>query len=157
MLTWTQFAAEQPELAQKGRALLTQFGLGLGYLATIRKDGGPRLHPFCPVFHEGGLYGLILPSSPKCGDLLRDGRYAMHAFSPEDRDDEFYLTGSVARRDELEEGVRRSFLAQVDTTTSSGDETCFEFLLERALLAEYPVRGEGPGWPPKYTKWAAPQ
>ncbi len=156
MLPWSDFATTEPDLATKGRALITQFGLGLAYLATIRKDGGPRLHPFCPVFHEGGLYGLILPQSPKCGDLLRDGRYAMHAFSPEDRDDEFYITGRVERRDALEEAVRAAFLAQVDTTTSSGDETCFEFLVERALLAEYPVRGQGPSWPPKYTKWPAP-
>jgi hypothetical protein len=107
------------------------------------------------VFHGEGLFGLILPQSPKCGDLLRDGRYAIHSFSLEDRDDEFYLTGTVRRRDELEGAVRAAFLAQVDTTTSSGDETCFEFLVERALLAEYPPRGEGPSWPPRYTKWVA--
>lgn len=156
MLRWPDFSLAQPEMAAKGRALLTHFGLGLGYLATVRKDGGPRLHPFCPVFHQGALYGLILPSSPKCQDLLRDGRYAIHSFPLEDRDDEFYLTGRVQRRDEMETGVRQAFLAQADTTTSSGDEVCFEFLLERALLAEYPVRGEGPAWPPTYTKWPAP-
>ena len=150
---WDAYAAATPDMAAKGRALLTQFGLGLGYLATVRKDGGPRLHPFCPVFREGGLFGLILPTSPKCGDLLRDGRYAMHAFSPEDRDDEFYLTGTVTRRDELEAAVREAFLGQVDTATSSGDEVCFEFLVERALLAEYAKRGEAPTWPPVYTKW----
>ena len=155
MLNWSQFEGEQPELAAKGRNLLTFAGLGLGYLATVRGDGGPRLHPFCPVFHEGGLYGLILPESPKCGDLVRDGRYAIHSFPLENKDDEFYITGRVAPRDDLVEAVRKAFLAQVDTTTSSGDEACFEFLIERALLAEYPVRGEGPSWPPVYTKWRA--
>jgi hypothetical protein len=137
--------------------MITHFGLGLGYLATVRPDGGPRLHPFCPVFHDGGLYGLILPASPKCRDLDRDGRYAVHSFSLEDRDDEFYITGRVRRRDEMERPVRDAFLAQVSTATSSGDEACFEFLLERALLAVYRPRGEGPSWPPEYTKWAATQ
>jgi hypothetical protein len=154
VIDWKTLAGLEPELADKGRKLLTFAGLGLGYLATVRKDGAPRLHPFCPVFHENGLYGLILPESPKCGDLLRDGRFALHSFPLEDKDDEFYLAGKAARRDELEEPVRKAFLAQVPTTVSSGDETCFEFLFERALLAEYPVRGEGPAWPPKYTKWS---
>jgi hypothetical protein len=156
VLTWSEFSDSQPELAAKGRAMITHFGLGLGYLATVRKDGGPRMHPFCPVFHERGLFGLILPTSPKCGDLYRDGRYAIHSYSLEDRDDEFYISGAVRERAELTHAVRAAFLAQVDTTTSSGDEACFEFLVERALLAEYPPRGEGPAWPPVYTKWAAP-
>jgi hypothetical protein len=156
MLRWSDFERSEPTMAARGRAILTHFGLGLGYLATVRKDGGPRIHPFCPVFYGDGIYGLILPTSPKCGDLLRDGRYAIHTYSLEDRDDEFYFTGRVERRDDLEDEVRKAFLAQVDTTTSSGDETCFEFLVERALLAEYPKRGEGPSWPPVYTKFAAP-
>ncbi len=153
-LRWTGFESAAPELAAKGRALLTNFGVGLGYLASVRKDGGPRVHPFCPVFHNGGVYGLILPGSPKCWDLQRDGRFAVHAFPLEDRDDEFYFTGRVARCDVEVDAVRAAFLSQADTTTSSGDEICFEFLVERALLAEYPKRGEGPGWPPAYTKWA---
>jgi hypothetical protein len=152
MATWTEFEAAAPEIAARGRQLLTAFGLGLGYLATVRRDGGPRVHPFCPVFYGSGLYGLIVPS-PKQADLLRDGRYAMHSFPLEDRDDEFYITGTVARHDELAEAVRAAFLAQADTTTSSGDESCFEFHIERALLAEYGARGDGPSWPPVYRKW----
>jgi hypothetical protein len=60
MLSWHDFERREPEPAAKGRKLITTFGLGLGNLATVRKDGGPRLHPFCPIFHEGALFGLIL-------------------------------------------------------------------------------------------------
>src|SRR4051794_7341702 len=69
---WAELEAQAPELAAAGRRLLYQFGLGLGFLATVRPNGGPRLHPFCPIVAEGGLWGFIAPS-PKQHDLRRDG------------------------------------------------------------------------------------
>lgn len=156
MATWSEFAAGAPELADAGRALLYQFGVGLGYLATIRKDGGPRLHPFCAIVLEPGLYGLI-GDSPKCRDLLRDGRCAIHSFAAPDRDDEFYLACRAQQRTDpaLIERVREAMI--VSGATSTGDETLFEFQIERALLATYKKRGEPDNWPPRYTKWFAPQ
>ncbi len=155
MATWAQFEAAAPEMAAAGRALLYQFGPGLGYLATVRKDGGPRVHPFCPTIAEGGLFGLIGPS-PKQHDLLRDGRYAIHSFPKADGDDEFYVAGTGRQVDD--EDLRAAVLAAYRATgsTASGDETFFEFDIERALLAIYPKRAEGPGWPPTYTKWRDP-
>jgi len=156
MATWSELESDAPGLAEAGRALLYQFGVGLGYLATVRPDGGPRLHPFCPILHEGGLYGLIA-HSPKQRDLLRDGRYAIHSFPSPERDDELYLTGRAARRGDaaLAAAVRRTMTAT--GATSSGDETLFEFDIERALLATYKKRGEPDNWPPAYTKWADPR
>jgi hypothetical protein len=55
MKRWNEFAAEQVELAEAGRALVYQCKVGLGYLATVRKDGAPRVHPVCPVIAYGGL------------------------------------------------------------------------------------------------------
>src|SRR5205823_3142279 len=92
MATWGEFEAQAPELAETGRRLLYQFGVGLAFLATVRADGGPRVHPMCPVIHDTGLYAFIIPS-PKREDLLRDGRYAMHSFPGEHVDDEFYVAG----------------------------------------------------------------
>ena len=39
MLTWAEFAHARPELAEAGRRLLYQFGVGLAFLATVRADG----------------------------------------------------------------------------------------------------------------------
>lgn len=152
MATWQEFESSAPEVAEAGRKLLYQFGPGLAYLATVRRDGGPRLHPFCPVIAEGGLFGLIGPS-PKQRDLLRDGRYAIHAFSPKDSDDEFYVTGTARRVDDV--GLRERVLTAYLSTgaTSSHNEIFFEFLIERALLSTYKPRGEPDNWPPTYTKW----
>jgi hypothetical protein len=147
MTSWEQFERATPEMAAAGKKLLYQFGLGLGFLATIRPDGGPRLHPFCPIVAEGGLWGFIGPS-PKRGDLERDGRYAIHSFPPVEVDDEFYITGRVALIDDsaVIAAVRAAYTAPIQ----SDDELLFEFRLERALLATYEKR---PSWPPAYTRW----
>jgi len=92
MASWSDFAAAEPTLAAGIRALLQQYGPGLAYLATVRPDGAPRLHPVSPVFTDQGLYCFIVPS-PKRRDLERDGRYALHSFPPEENDDEAILTG----------------------------------------------------------------
>lgn len=149
---WADFAADEPEMAEQGRALLYQYGPGLGYLATVRRDGAPRLHPFCPLVHDGGLYAFVV-DSPKRWDLVRDGRYAMHACGPQDRDDEFFCSGRARRIDEPEtrEAAEAAYLAGGATLT--GDEWLFELEVDRALVALYRPRAEGPSWPPRYFRW----
>ncbi|MCY1143884.1 pyridoxamine 5'-phosphate oxidase family protein [Actinoplanes sp. Pm04-4] len=92
MASWSDFAASDPALAAGIRALLQQYGPGLAYLATVRPDGAPRLHPVSPVITDQGLYCFLIPS-PKRRDLERDGRYALHSYPPEENDDEAILTG----------------------------------------------------------------
>src|SRR4051794_4375769 len=96
MASWSDFAAADPSLAAAIRALLEQYGPGMAYLATIRPDGGPRIHPVSPVITDRGLYCFIV-ASPKRGDLARDGRFALHSYPPEESDDEAYLTGRATR------------------------------------------------------------
>src|SRR5581483_603894 len=47
-------------------------------LATIRPDGGPRVHPVTPIIGAGHMFIFMEPSSPKGRDLGRDDRYALH-------------------------------------------------------------------------------
>ena len=89
---WGELTAKRPDLASAGRDLLYQFGVGLAFMSTVRHDGGPRLHPICPLLTDTGIYALIIPS-PKLADLLRDGRYALHSYPTENNEDAFYLTG----------------------------------------------------------------
>src|SRR5512135_3277145 len=96
MVAWGEFAAAEPELADMGCSLLLQFGVGLAFLATVQKDGAPRLHPVCPVLCNDHLYVLITPTSPKRYDLLRDGRFALQTFpQPRPGSDEFYVAGKA--------------------------------------------------------------
>ncbi len=152
MATWADFSADAPEMAGAGRALFYQYGPGLGFIATVRKDGGPRLHPICPVITDDGLYCFILTRSPKGQDLLRDGRYALHSFPPEKSDDEFYVTGRATpvHDPDLEAEVDAAYRA-VGSTHNPSEETLFELSIERALWSKYP--GPPPSWPPVYTKW----
>jgi hypothetical protein len=149
--SWSEFEAAAPEMAAAGRHLLTLHGVGLGYLATIRPNGGPRLHPFCPILAIGGLWGFINRTTPKGRDLLRDGRYAIHAFPNGRNDDELMLDGrAIVNEDEsAAAGVRAAYGATYQTPA---DETLYEFRIERALLAVY---DEQSTWPPTYTKWRA--
>src|SRR3954453_22160320 len=96
MATWSDFVAADPSLAAGVRALLQQYGPGMAYLATVRADGGPRVHPVSPVITDEGLYCFVV-ASPKRRDLERDGRYALHSYPPEESDDEAYLTGRARR------------------------------------------------------------
>lgn len=144
-----QLEAGAPDLAEAGRALLYQYGLGLGFLATVRPDGAPRLHPFCPIVTDGGLYGFI-GDSPKRRDLYRDGRYTIHSFPAEDVDDEFCVSGRAVPIDD--EATIARVRAAYTAPMQSGDEALFEFLVDRAMLARY---GPRPSWPPQYTSWSA--
>ena len=137
-------------MAEAGRALFYQVRVGLGYLATIRKDGGPRVHPVCPVIAHGGLYLFIGNHSPKAQDLRRDGRFALHTFPCPDVDDEFFVAGTAQRVDDV--SVRAVVYATYTATgASTSDDTLYELLLQRALHAKYTAR---PSWPPVYRKWA---
>lgn len=151
MKRWADLARENAELAEAGRALIHQVKVGLGYLATVRKDGAPRLHPVCPVICDGGLYVFVGNHSPKVHDLRREGRYALHAFPLPDVDDEFCVSGRAVpvTDEELRKRVYDTYTA---TGAFTSDDTLFELLIDRALHAKYEGR---PSWPPAYTKWSA--
>jgi len=146
-VSWAEFAAAMPDMAAAGRRLLTQFGPGLGFLATVRADGGPRLHPVCPHVVGADLW-VFVTDSPKRRDLERDGRYALHTFPCEDVDDEFSVTGRAERVDEA--AVRAQVRAGFVSNTTE-DEVLFRLTLERALLSTY---GPRPSFPPVYTRWS---
>ena len=149
MFTWQAFADTRPDMAQAGHGLLYQFGVGLAFLATVRKDGGPRLHPVCPLIYDGHLMVFVMERSPKRHDLLRDGRYALHTFPPKDTDDEFYCAGSAVP---VLDAALREIVAAMAQHNVRDDETLFELRLERALTTtwEHPRQ---PDTYPIYKKW----
>ena len=156
MISWSDFKARQPELARSGADLLYHFGVGLAFLGTVRADGGPRLHPICPLLTETGMYAFIVPS-PKQRDLHRDGRYAMHSFPLEDNEDAFYLTGVAshvvhrATRDRLASQFAAE-RAEFAVPPPGEDQHLFEFGVEVAML----TRTTGHGDPrPAHTTWRA--
>jgi hypothetical protein len=158
VISWMDFKAQQPDLARQGAGLLYQYGVGLAFLGTVRADGGPRLHPMCPLLTDTGLYAFIVPS-PKQRDLYRDGRYAMHSFPLDDNEDAFYLSGAARH---VPHPQVRDLLAQQFADERSGsdpaipppgeEQQLFEFQVQAAML----TRTSGHGDPePQHTIWRA--
>jgi hypothetical protein len=146
MRTWSAFATLQPSLAEAGEALLYRLGVGLGFLATTRADGAPRVHPMCPLLHEAGLFAFIIPS-PKQHDLRRDGRYALHSFPCEDNEDAFACTGKARLVDDagLRSELSTVFVAermQLAVPAPAEDDALFEFLLSSCLLTRTTGHGD---------------
>ena len=157
-MTWTEFSASEPALAQQGQELIYDVGVGLGFLATTRPDGGPRVHPVCPLISDEGLFVFVVPS-PKQRDLHRDGRYALHTITLERNEDAFYLTG--AARHVTDEAVRVTLGKQFAdervafaVPAPEPEQHLFALDVETAVL----TRTTGPGDPaPQHTIWHAPR
>jgi len=131
VVTWKEFAAAQPELADVGRSLLFQFKVGLAFLATVRKDGAPRLHPVCPVLSDDRLFVLIIPTSPKRHDLQRDGRYALQTFpQPKPGSDEFSIAGKAVGVDDA--AVRAAILRDAKHMADAS-EIAFELWIDHVM------------------------
>jgi hypothetical protein len=129
-MSWSRFAASSPSLAAEVRSLLEQYGAGFGYLATVRRDGGPRLHPVSPVIADGGLFCFVL-ASPKRRDLERDRRYALHSYPAETTDDEAYLAGRARPVDDAD---RRERVARQHRAAPDVDWRLFELAIDVAVI-----------------------
>lgn len=154
MASWSAFAVAEPDLAAAIRALLQQYGPGMGYLATVRADGGPRVHPVSPVITDEGLFCFIVDSA-KRRDLERDGRYALHSYPPEESDDEAYVTG---RAHLVTDPAVVSSLADALHASPEVDWRLFEFSIETAMLRRHGPAGALPlamslRYPPITLKW----
>jgi hypothetical protein len=77
MASWSEFAAAEPALAHR---VEERFGIRKHKtLATLRKDGSPRISGIEVEFANGELYLGMMPGSLKLRDLERDPRFAVHS------------------------------------------------------------------------------
>ncbi|MHB8613177.1 MAG: pyridoxamine 5'-phosphate oxidase family protein, partial [Candidatus Dormibacteraceae bacterium] len=76
MASWSEFEAAAPEFARRVRALLA--ARKHLTMATLRRDGSPRISGTEVEFAGGQLRIGSMPDSVKAMDLLRDPRVAIH-------------------------------------------------------------------------------
>jgi pyridoxamine 5'-phosphate oxidase-like protein len=77
MASWAEFASAAPALA---RRVEERFGIRKHKtLATLRKDGSPRISGIETEFADGQLFLGMMPGSLKLRDLERDPRLALHS------------------------------------------------------------------------------
>jgi len=132
MATWGAFAEADAELAAFG---IEQFKSGIAYLATVRKDGSPRVHPVTPIIGQGRLFLFMEPTSPKGYDLKRDGRYALHSSGDSSaQSGEFLISGRAALVNDLSS---RAIAVEAVSYTPADRYILFEFSVERALSTLY--------------------
>jgi len=77
MSFWNDVETAAPDLAKRVRDRFEATGLAL--LATLRRDGAPRISGIEPYFGLGNVWLGMMPGSRKARDLQRDGRFALHA------------------------------------------------------------------------------
>jgi hypothetical protein len=81
MASWREVEAEAPELAERAWAL---FELDKHKtLATLRRDGSPRISGTELELVDGDLWLGSMENAVKALDLRRDPRYALHSLSTE--------------------------------------------------------------------------
>jgi hypothetical protein len=77
MASWAEFAAAEPELAAR---VQERFQIRKHKtLATLRKDGSPRISGIEVQFEAGQVVLGMMPNSRKLADLRRDARLAIHS------------------------------------------------------------------------------
>lgn len=153
MVTWNEFAAAAPEMAERGHR---QLSIPLAYLATVRRDGSPRLHPLSPIFADGRLFVAIEATAPRRFDLQNDGRFSLHALPPAlgpDYDEfEFNVTGHARRVSDPE---TLSKIAEAERARGrpgpKDDDWVFELDVEAALTTvwDYEMVETDGHWLPK--------
>jgi len=74
--SWAEVEAAAPELAERVKERFQSTGLAL--LASLRKDGSPRIGGIEPLFALDELWLGMMLDSRKALDLRRDPRLALH-------------------------------------------------------------------------------
>ena len=112
MATWSEIESAAPELAGRARAAFDAHKHKV--LATLRRDGSPRISGIEATIADGELWLGMMPGSRKALDLRRDPRLALHSASVDPPDDPTAWPGDAklaGRAVEVDDPARLAQLA----------------------------------------------
>jgi hypothetical protein len=94
-MRWRDLQDQQPRLGALAHDRLVEPGVLL--VATVRRDGTPRLSPVEPFVLDGDLWLSMLLGSLKAADLLRDPRVLVHSIvtGPDGGEGEMKVRGTA--------------------------------------------------------------
>lgn len=138
MATWDEMAARFPA-SERARSDLGR--MPVAHLATVARDGAPRIHPVCPHIALGRLFVAVGAESPKRFDLRDRGRYALHLINTDDPgpafdEFEFSLTGTSRLVPDAEEAIWAA-VRDVCPYPIPDEDWLFELDVEAALTAAW--------------------
>ena len=93
MARWQDVIDSEPELAAEVRAVFDAHKHKL--IATLRRDGSPRISGIEFEFTAGDVSFGMMPRSRKCDDLRRDQRTELHSMSILPEGDELAWLGDA--------------------------------------------------------------
>ena len=146
MARWEELETAAPTLAAFGRERLLA---PPAYLATVRADGPPRVHPVTPIIGDGRLFVFMEPTSPKGRDLTERGWYALHNGVPDTNGSggEFWVSGSASLM--VDPADRRV------ATDASSYAPAERYVLFELSINEARCNGYGDVTLPEPTRWVA--
>lgn len=75
--SWQDFSDAAPEFSRRVHELFTEHKHHT--MATVRKDGGPRISGTEVEIESGQMYLGMMPATRRAADLQRDPRLAIHS------------------------------------------------------------------------------
>jgi hypothetical protein len=134
-MSWRDLEAEAPEIARLGGERLERAGIAL--LATLRRDGSPRINPVEPHIFGGQLLFAAMPRTTKARDLSRDPRCFLHSVvsDPDGSEGELKLSG---RAEELHDPEFRKRPREAWWVGRPSEEArVFSLVVERAAFVSW--------------------
>ena len=133
-MSWSILESQAPEIAEFSKVRLHG---NVAYLATVRKDCAPRVHPFTPIIGKGHFFVFMEPTSPKGNDLRHDARYAVHCSVTDNSGEsgEVVITGKAGF---IEDAELRALAVKLCPYKPAERYILFEFDVESVTTTEYP-------------------
>jgi hypothetical protein len=138
-MTWRELELAAPEIADLGRARLEQARVAL--LATLRRDGSPRISPVEPYFAQDQLLFGAMAWTLKARDLERDPRCTLHSAisGPDAGEGELKLYGrAIDADDDLRDACRDGWWHG----RPAGSARVFSLSIDEAAFVSWKYEGD---------------
>ncbi len=135
MASWKDVVAASPEFAVR---VQDRFDAGKHKtLATLRKDGSPRISGIEAQFVDGELWFGSMWRGIKALDLQRDPRFSLHSPTGDDNPESWKGDAKISGRvEEITDPARAAAVAAATGGEQSGEQSSEPSHLFRAEIAE---------------------
>jgi hypothetical protein len=154
MARWQDVIDSEPEFAKRAQAL---FDAGKHKtLASLRKDGAPRISGIEATFSDGDLWLGMMIGSQKAADLRRDSRLALHSPSIDPPEDNTQWQGDAKLSGH---GVEEHDMDRLNAMGGTGEGHLFRIEIDEVVVTRLGAPPDHllvelwrPGQPLKVTK-----